>query len=82
MTIYSSRYSTTKNLNTFWGEALNKTNYLQNKSPTKAILSGKTPIEVWTRKKLNLSHLREFGSKVFALIQKDHKRKLDHHTIE
>lgn len=68
--------------NTFCDEVLSTTNYLQNKSPTKVIPSGKIPIEVWTGKKPDLSHLRRFGSKVFASIQKDHQSKLDHHTIE
>ncbi len=68
--------------NTCWGEILSTTNYLQNKSPTEIIPSGKTFIEVWTGKKPNHSHLKGFGSKVFALIQKHHQSKLDHHTIE
>jgi hypothetical protein len=60
-------------------EALSTTNYLQHKSRTKTIPSGKTPIEVWVGKKPNLSHLRGFGINVFALIQKDHQSRLDHH---
>lgn len=68
--------------NTLWGEVLNTTNYLQNRSPTKVIPHRKTCIEVWIRKKPDLSHLKIFGSKAFALIQKDHRSKLDHHTIE
>jgi hypothetical protein len=43
--------------NTLWGEVLSTTNYLKNRSPTKVIPHGKTCIEVWTRKKPNLSHL-------------------------
>jgi hypothetical protein len=54
--------------NTFWGEALSTTNYLQNTSPTKANPNGMIPIEVWTGKKPNLSHLRGFGNTFFALI--------------
>jgi hypothetical protein len=50
------------------GEILSTTNYLQNRSPTKAIPHGKTCIEVWTKKKPNLSHLKIFGNKAFALI--------------
>ena len=30
----------------FWGEALHTTNYLQNRSPTKAIIENKTPFEM------------------------------------
>jgi hypothetical protein len=54
--------------NTLWGEVLSTTNYLQNRSPTKVIPHGKTCIEFWTRKKPNLSHLKIFASKAFALI--------------
>jgi hypothetical protein len=42
--------------NTFRGETLTKTNYLQNKSPTKFIASGKTRIRSWTGVKFDLSH--------------------------
>jgi len=59
---------TFKASNTLWGEVLNTTNYLQNRSPTKVIPHGKTCIEVWIRKKLDLSHLKIFRSKTFALI--------------
>jgi hypothetical protein len=49
------------------GEVLSTTNYLQNRSPTKVIPHGKTCIEIWTRKKPNLSHLKIFGSKAFCI---------------
>jgi len=60
---------------------LTTTDYLQNKSPTKFISSGKTHIGSWTGVKFDISQLRVFRSKTFALIQKDHQSKLDHHTI-
>lgn len=37
----------------FWGEAIITTNYLQNRSPIKA-LNDKTPYEVWMERKPNL----------------------------
>lgn len=55
---------------------------MQNKSPTKFIASGKTHIRSWTGVKFDISQLRVFRSKTFALIQKNHQSKLDHHTIE
>jgi hypothetical protein len=61
---------------------LTTTNYLQNKSPTKFIAIGKIHVGSWTRVKFDPSHLRIFRSKAFALIQKDHQSKLDHHAIE
>ncbi|CAH2091010.1 unnamed protein product [Euphydryas editha] len=51
----------------FWGEALMTAIYLKNRSPT-AALPGSTPEEVWTGSKVNLSHLRVFGCRVFSLI--------------
>jgi hypothetical protein len=57
-----------KALNTLWGEVLSTTDYLQNRSPTKVIIHGKTYIEIWIRKKPNLSNLKIFGSKAFTLI--------------
>jgi len=47
----------------FWGEAIVTTNYLQNRSPTKAILDNKTPFELWFGQQPNLSYLNFFGSK-------------------
>jgi len=39
----------------FWGEALYTANYLQNKSPTKAIPTNKIPFELWYSYQPNLS---------------------------
>ncbi len=64
--------------NTLWGEVLSTTNYLKNRSPTKVIPHGKTCIEVWTRKKPNLSHLE---IKFLHWSRKNYRRKLDHHII-
>ena len=44
-----------------WGEAINTCAYVLNRSSTK-ILQGKTPYEMWSRKKPKLSHIRIFGS--------------------
>ena len=44
----------------FWGESVNTSVYLLNKSPTKS-LEGKTPYEAWTGIKPNVDHLRVFG---------------------
>jgi transposase InsO family protein len=54
-----------KNLPTFlWAEAISHAAYLRNHAPTRA-LEGKTPEEAWTGRRPNISHLREFGSKVW-----------------
>ncbi|KAI8424616.1 hypothetical protein MSG28_003049 [Choristoneura fumiferana] len=47
----------------FWAEAANTAVYLRNRTVA-AGLNGKTPYEVWTNTKPDLSHLRIFGSTV------------------
>lgn len=60
----------------YWGEAVMTGIYLKNRSPT-AALSGTIPEQVWTGSKVDLSHLRVFGCKVFSLIPDCHRQKLD-----
>ena len=66
--------------NGFWEEAINIVVYLQNRGPTK-FLDLKTPFEVLYGYKLEVSHLRVFGSKAFAHIPKDERRKLDAKSV-
>lgn len=49
-----------------WGEAVMTASYLINRSPSSAI-GFKTPQELWSGTKPNLSHLRPFGCTAFAL---------------
>nr|KYP62383.1 Retrovirus-related Pol polyprotein from transposon TNT 1-94 [Cajanus cajan] len=49
---------------TFWGEAVNTTCFLINRTPSTAI-SLKTPIEIWTGKPTNYSNLRVFGCNAY-----------------
>jgi len=65
----------------FWGEALLTANYLQNRSPTKAINVNKTPYEIWFGRQANLSYLNFFGSQAHVLVQKEIRKKLDSHSI-
>ena len=48
-----------------WGEAINTCVYVLNRSSMKS-LQGKTPYEMWSRKKAKLSYLRIFGSIVYG----------------
>ena len=48
-----------------WGEAINTCVYVRNRSSTKGV-EGKTPYEKWKGSKLNVSHLRIFGSVAFV----------------
>jgi hypothetical protein len=50
--------------------------YLRNRSPCKAV-AGKTPFEAWNGFKPDVSHLRIFGCRVYAHIEKDERTKLD-----
>lgn len=60
----------------FWAEASNTAVYLKNRSPHAAVL-GKTPEEVWTGVKPDLSHLRIFGSRAMVHIPKVKRQKWD-----
>ncbi|GBL75184.1 Retrovirus-related Pol polyprotein from transposon TNT 1-94 [Araneus ventricosus] len=64
----------------FWAEAAMTATYLQNRLPTKP--KGKTPYELWTNHKPNLSHIRVFGCKAYAYIQKQKRGKLDSKSVE
>ena len=48
-----------------WGEAVSTCVYVLNRSSTKGITI-KTPHEKWNVRKLNVSHLKVFGSIVFV----------------
>lgn len=60
----------------FWGEAINAANHIRNRCPSRS-LGGKTPFEKWTGKVPDVSHLQEFGSRVFTLNREPTKGKLD-----
>jgi hypothetical protein len=61
----------------YWGEAILTVNYLQNRLPTLALAQHLTPFELWYGFKPNITHLRVFGCKAFAYIDKDIRKKLD-----
>jgi hypothetical protein len=50
--------------------------YLVNRSPSSA-LDDKTPLEVCTRKKPSLRHLRVFDCDAYVHVPKENKSKLD-----
>lgn len=59
----------------FWAEALSTAAYLANRSPKKC-LGGRTPEQLWTGSKPDLSHLRIFGCKARACIPRQLRKKL------
>ena len=59
-----------------WAEAARTTVYVQNRTPHK-VLENKTPEEVFSGKKLEVSHLGIFSYPVYIHIPKDKRTKLD-----
>lgn len=53
----------------YWGEALLTATYLTNRTSTET-LQGRTPYELWYRRKPDLSHLRVFGCRAYSHIPK------------
>src|SRR6202453_3692744 len=51
-----------------WEYAISHAAYVRNRAYTRA-LEGKTPYEVWFKKKPEVSHLREYGAPVWILLQ-------------
>lgn len=62
-----------------WGESVRHAVYILNRLPTRA-LSGRTPYEIWTGNKLDLSYLKIFGSLAHMKIPSTNVRKLDDHS--
>ncbi|OAE31541.1 hypothetical protein AXG93_3415s1010 [Marchantia polymorpha subsp. ruderalis] len=62
----------------YWGEAIHTTVYLQNRSPSKALLNDKTTHELWHGHKPDLHHLQVFGCTAFAHIEKGHREMFSH----
>ena len=72
----------------FWVEAAAYSAYTRNLIPLSA-LPGKIPLEGWTKKKVDVSHLRTFGCKVYVKVPVDSNgrqvnggSKLDERTLE
>src|SRR5258705_4299224 len=54
--------------------------YIKNRSAHRSI--GMTPYERWYGKKPHLGHMRIFGCRCYAHLEKEHRKKFDSHTIE
>ena len=59
-----------------WGEAANTALYVQNRCPH-SVLDSKTLEEVFSGKKLDVSHFRVFGCPVYFHLPKEKRSKLD-----
>lgn len=65
----------------FWAEAVVTATYLRNISP-KVHLNAKSPEEIWSKRKPDISHLKIFGCRAYALIPKETRKKLDSKATE
>lgn len=63
-----------------WGEAINTSVYLRNRSPTNLLHC--TPYEAWSRRKPSVNHLRVFGCKAVVLDKRIGKSKFAPKGIE
>ena len=59
-----------------WEESIRTTMYVQNHTPHK-VLKKKTPEEIFSDKKAEVSHLRIFSCPVYIHIPKEKRTKLD-----
>lgn len=65
----------TKNLSLkYWAEAVNTAVYVLNRTGPSPI-KGKTPYELWFKRKPTINHLRSFGSEVYIHVPKEKRRK-------
>ncbi|GBP72018.1 Retrovirus-related Pol polyprotein from transposon TNT 1-94 [Eumeta japonica] len=60
----------------FWAEAIKTAAYIINRSPTRS-LSFKTPEEVWSGHKPNVSHMKVFGCEAMVHLPKEKRKKWD-----
>jgi hypothetical protein len=60
----------------FWAEAVNCANYIQNRMPHRAVLH-KTPEEAWSHVKPDVSTFRVFGSPAWALIPVEKRKAME-----
>jgi len=55
-----------------WADAIKTAVYIKNRVTSRALPVGKTPFELWTGNKLNVSHMRVFGSTCWVVLHKSH----------
>jgi len=56
----------------FWADAIKTAVYIKNRVTSRALPVGKTPFELWTENKPNISHIRVFGSTCWVVLHKSH----------
>ena len=63
--------------NGYWAEAMATVVYIRNRTPTSSIKQCVTPVELWSGKKLDVSHFKVFGCMAYAHVHDAERRKLD-----
>ena len=66
----------------YWAEAVECAAYIRNRLPTSALTERKTPFEMWSGRKPNLSHLKVFGCMAYAHIPDSQRNKLDKKAVK
>ena len=66
----------------YWAEAVECAAYIRNRLPTTALTERKTPFEVWSGRKPNISHLKVFGCMAYAHIPDSQRNKLDKKAVK
>ena len=61
----------------YWAEAVEAATYIRNRTPTTAIKGNKSPLEVWSGRKTDVSNLRVFGCMAYAHVPDAQRQKLD-----
>ena len=55
-----------------WADAIKTAVYIKNRVTSRALPVGKTPFELWTGNKPDVSHMRVFGSTCWVVLHKSH----------
>ena len=66
----------------YWAEAVECAAYIRNRLPTTALREKKTPFEMWSGRKPNISHLKVFGCTAYAHIPDSQRNKLDKKAVK
>ena len=64
----------------FWWDAVAAFTHVHNRSPSASIPAGKTPFELWSGSKPDVSHFRVFGCTSYVHVKKDKRSQLASHT--
>lgn len=65
----------------FWAEAVCAAAHVLNRSPSRCVVD-KTPEEIWSGKRPDVSHIRVFGCKAMMMIPKQKRTKLEPKSLE